>query len=179
MGKGIASCAKYFFFPPFWFFYTPVMSLQNAVYQEWATCTKKELHEHLGRQIAGCRTVLDEVHNAICFPQDRSDIFSLGIFLARMHSDLYKYCVKTFYLYRQFDPHHALKLAPRVFVQLFTGEILDLIDEICRQSFFVDSRIHVRKSMYVLLKVLREIKMHVQDYLVDRNYWQSRQGDDN
>lgn len=143
------------------------------MYEEWATCSKKQLYEYLDLQIAGCRTVLGEMHNAICYPQEFYELIDIGHFLYAIHGDLYSYCEQTFYLYRQFHPRSALRLKPRVYVQLFTGEILELIDEIGRQSLFVNSRLHIRMAMHVLVRVLSKLKVRVAEYLVSVDYWQN------
>lgn len=117
--------------------------------------------------------MLDVMHNAVCHPQTGITMGIMVNFLGLVHHDLYKFCVKTFYLYRQFSPLDVIRLAPRLAIQLFTGEILELIDEICRQSFFLDSKVRSRKSVYCLLRIVHRLRMTVEKYLVDINYWKN------
>lgn len=116
------------------------------------------------------------MHNAVCYPQTGIKMGIMANFLALVHQDLYKFCVNTFYLYRQFSPFDAIRLATRLSIQLFTGEILDIIDEVCRQSFFLDSKVRDRKSVYCLLRIVHRLRMTVEKYLVEINYWRNTEG---
>lgn len=139
----------------------------------WICSSDEELEEHLDRHLKACRDHLHVMHNAVCHPQTTQTMTKVFKFLAVAHCALYDFCVKTFYLYRQFKSSHVQKLSSRLGIQLFTGEILDLLDEICRQSYFVDSRVNSRKSRYIRLRWLCRVSKYLEKYLVYIRYWKN------
>lgn len=140
---------------------------EDKLFVEWNESSIHDIRLYIQLHVKAVRTFLDELHNAIVCQQPDSWRLSLLHFLSEAHKVLFKFCGKIFYIERDFCPHLVLKLSTRTSIELFTGELLYLINEICK----ISGDLKKKRAHLILLRILHKISLRLEKYFLKLNYW--------